>query len=185
MGRNTTRLSPSDYLLLAMLWSGPAHGYELYKRLEEPAGVGMIWQVGQANLYAQLEKLARAGLIHGVTLPSNSSPARVAYALTTAGEALIRAWLVEPVHRPKDFRPLFLLKHHFSRALLGEANAADLRHDQRRECQLWLAELDPHPTSPLGAELAAFRRAMITAELAWLDGLEPNLSQEEKTDEAL
>ena len=43
-----------EYALLGLLYREPAHGYELHKIIADPAGIGIIWGIKIANLYAQL-----------------------------------------------------------------------------------------------------------------------------------
>jgi DNA-binding PadR family transcriptional regulator len=65
-------------LLLAALLQGPAHGYELMRRLEEQAGGR--WRPSPGSVYPLLQLLEDEDLIQG-----NDAEGRKVYELTVAG----------------------------------------------------------------------------------------------------
>ena len=74
-------------LLLAALLDGPAHGYELMRRLEGQAG-GQ-WRPSPGSVYPLLQLLEDEGLVHG-----HDSGGRKVYELTERGRAQADAgWL--------------------------------------------------------------------------------------------
>ena len=81
MANITSTLLSSEYALLGFLYEKPAHGYELYKHITNPEGIGMIWGVKMANLYAQLSKLEKKQFISGTVLPGDMRPARTQFSL--------------------------------------------------------------------------------------------------------
>jgi len=106
-------LLTSEYALLGFLTEGPSHGYDLHKRLTDPEGIGMIWGVKIANMYAQLDKLARKGLIKGKVQTNPQRPARTEYALTATGRKEFERWLFQLVEHPRDFRHEFMARLYF------------------------------------------------------------------------
>jgi DNA-binding PadR family transcriptional regulator len=66
-------------LLLAGLLEGPAHGYELMRRLEEQSG--RRWRPSPGSVYPQLQQLQDEGLVRAA-----DQEGRRIYALTTEGE---------------------------------------------------------------------------------------------------
>lgn len=69
--------------LLALLRSGPAHGYELAGRLEA-AGLG---SVPGGSLYPALTRLAERDAVEAEWQPGEGGPGRKVYVLTDAGRA--------------------------------------------------------------------------------------------------
>ena len=67
-------------LLLASLMAGPAHGYELMRRLEEQAGGR--WRPSPGSVYPLLQLLEDEGLIRGT-----DADGRKVYELTEEGRA--------------------------------------------------------------------------------------------------
>src|SRR6516162_6737786 len=67
-------------LLLAALLDGPAHGYELMRRLEEQAGGR--WRPSPGSVYPLLQQLEDEGLIRGT-----DQDGRRVYELTETGRA--------------------------------------------------------------------------------------------------
>ena len=73
-----------DTMVLAVLRSGPAHGYVLVRQLaEQSAGA---FTLGEGTLYPALHRLEQDGLIEGSWTTHDRRRRRV-YRLTTAGEA--------------------------------------------------------------------------------------------------
>lgn len=78
-------------VLLATLLDGPAHGYEVMRRLEERSG-GM-WRPSAGSVYPTLQMLEEEGL-----LSSTEDAGKRVYALTDTGR-------VEAERRAEGFRP--------------------------------------------------------------------------------
>ena len=106
-------LATIEYALLGFLIEGPCHGYDLHKKLTDPSGIGMIWGVKIANMYAQLEKLARKGLISGKVQENETRPARTEYSLTSKGEQEFMRWTSRLIEHPRDFRHDFMARLFF------------------------------------------------------------------------
>ncbi|MDT0323059.1 PadR family transcriptional regulator [Streptomyces millisiae] len=76
--------------LLGLLAEGPASGYDLARRFQE--ALGSVWPAQHPRIYAELSRLAEAGLIE---VDSHGPRRRTAYRITEAGLAEVRRWLVE------------------------------------------------------------------------------------------
>ncbi len=173
MKKKSSDLLTSEYMLLGLLDQKPTHGYELFKRINDAGDVGMIWRVRMSNLYAQLNKLERDGLITGALQPGDAHPARVQFSITPQGGALFDRWLNTVVTHPRDLRPVFLLKLFFLRQRSENKMLSDLLHSQLAECQRWQAEIEDKSASPaagegFNAEFLAYRRLVIRSQVDWL-----------------
>src|SRR3954452_25590170 len=79
--------------LLALLERGPSHGYQL--RAEFDAANGATWPLIVGQVYTTLDRLELAGLV-AQDAPQDAD-GRIAYRLTDAGHAEVRAWFTSPV----------------------------------------------------------------------------------------
>ncbi|WP_261557960.1 PadR family transcriptional regulator [Frankia tisae] len=76
--------------LLGLLAEGPASGYDLTRRFAEL--LGQVWPARHPQIYAELGRLAEAGLIE---VDSHGPRQRKAYRITGAGLAEVRRWLTD------------------------------------------------------------------------------------------
>ncbi|WP_433514000.1 PadR family transcriptional regulator [Nonomuraea sp. CA-143628] len=82
------------HAVLGLLSEGPASGYDLMKMFD--VSLANVWPATQSQLYAELGKLADAGL---VSVAAEGPRGRKEYAITEEGLAELRHWItdVEPV----------------------------------------------------------------------------------------
>lgn len=185
-------LPTSEYALLGFLTEGPCHGYDLHKRLTDPQGIGMIWGVKIANMYAQLDKLARKGLITGKIQKSQQRPARTEYSLTAAGRKEFERWLFQLVDHPRDFRHEFMARLYF----LTRQQPGDLVNQIDRQlevCQRWFLnsvekEKVFSQTDSFSRLTFHFRVSQIQSMIDWLTWLKaqpPKIIQNEANNETV
>lgn len=84
-------MSYVEILILRRLRSGPAHGYELRKRVEETTGVVLH----NNSLYPALRRFEEAGAVTKTSEPQDGRPARLVYTLTEVGQDLLHDMLAE------------------------------------------------------------------------------------------
>lgn len=77
-----------DALILACLASGPAHGYELSKRIR--ALSDDVLSVAEGKLYPALHSLENGGDIAAEWVGQGNKPPRKVYELTTQGHTTLR-----------------------------------------------------------------------------------------------
>lgn len=70
--------------LMALLASGPAHGYELRQDLEQLLGAAYP-QPNIGQIYVTLGRLEKSGLIEGEEVEQTGRPNKKTYRLTDAG----------------------------------------------------------------------------------------------------
>jgi DNA-binding PadR family transcriptional regulator len=100
---------PIQHAVLALLESGPSHGYELKSAFD--TSVGPQWgALNIGHLYQVLERLSRDGLVVSERQPQQIKPDRVVYEITAAGRAELNEWLAEPSPRTGGYRDDFFLK---------------------------------------------------------------------------
>ena len=166
-----------EYALLGFLHGGPLHGYEIHRRLADPAGLGRVWRLKQSHLYALLARLESEGLIASRREPQATRPTRRVFALTEAGQQALADWVQSPVARGREVRLDFLAKLYCARAF-GPEVVAQLIARQRAALEGWLAGVrreavaDPDQFAALVDD---FRAGQIEAMLAWLEKAEHTL----------
>jgi PadR family transcriptional regulator AphA len=159
----------TEHILLGYLAERPMHGYELHQRLEDPATLGTVWRVKQAQLYALLTKLEGDGLVESILESQDPKPPRKIFNLTEAGQATLDHWLRTPVPHGRELRIEFLAKLYFARHH-HHTTALALINAQKGLLTQWLAQ---NPAPPQGETyrhlVHAFRAGQIHAMLEWLD----------------
>ncbi|MBN1993763.1 MAG: PadR family transcriptional regulator [Anaerolineae bacterium] len=162
-----------EYALLGLLRPQPGYGYEIYRQLADPTGLGLVWRVKQSKVYALLDKLEQRGYVSQTLEPQESLPPRKMFALTELGRRAFLDWAQSPVDRGRGFRLDFLAKFYFARQE-GDTVARTLLERQQAACRNWLAEqqilaeglADSHPFDWL---VHQFRISQIKAMLDWLN----------------
>ena len=112
------------HALLGLLREGPASGYDLLRIFRR--SLHNAWPATQSQVYTELTKLADAGLL---SVTAQGPRGRKEYALTEAGLAELRRWLLET---EPDLHPR-------SDGLLRVFLLGALTHDQARDYLAWLA----------------------------------------------
>jgi DNA-binding PadR family transcriptional regulator len=80
-----------EILILRRLHGGPAHGYELRKRVEETTGIVLH----NNSLYPALRRFEEAGAVTKAAEPQEGRPPRLVYTLTDVGRELLHDMLAE------------------------------------------------------------------------------------------
>jgi PadR family transcriptional regulator AphA len=162
-----------EYALLGFLTRQPRHGYELHKELSQLEGIGLVWKIKQAHLYALLDKLENRGLVTSKLVTTISYPPRKEYQLTKAGRKAFEDWMLSPVEHGRELRQDFLAKFYFAR-LHGEKTTRQVLEAQRKA----LESLQTHLEIEDGAlnisqtyekQVYQFRLKQIQAFIEWLD----------------
>jgi DNA-binding PadR family transcriptional regulator len=169
--------------VLGLLHAQPLHPYAM-QRLIKLWGKDQVINVGQrANLYKTIRRLQDAGLVRVLQTERDTRyPERTVYELTDAGREAAAAWLTEMVAVPRNEFPQFPAALSFV-MLLGPQ---DVQAAMERRSGALTAEL-----TGLEASLAQYsgvlpritlmddeyKRAVIAAELAWLNGVIDDLRE--------
>jgi DNA-binding PadR family transcriptional regulator len=156
---------------LALLLSGPRHGYDLKRAYDE-------WFAGMRPLafgqvYSTLSRLQRDGLIQVAHTETGDGPERVIYELTTKGRDQALGWLREPVEpgtgQADDLIRKILAAHRLNAdpdGLMSRQRTAHLRAIRALEP----AAGQPSPDSRLSISLLAdHARLHLDADLRWLE----------------
>jgi PadR family transcriptional regulator AphA len=122
------RLSPTSYIVLALIdGAGEATPYDL--KLTVAATLGNFWSVPHAQVYAEPERLTKAGYLS--ERREEGGRRRRHYKLTAAGKRALSAWLQEPTGEMAELRDPGILKLFFGSDPLALAKAQLPTHRQR------------------------------------------------------
>ena len=86
-------LTPTAKVILGMLSIRPQSGYEIKSFVDR--STRFFWAASYGQIYPELRKLERAGLVEGTDAPTGDRK-RTVYHLTAGGEEALRAWLQVP-----------------------------------------------------------------------------------------
>ncbi len=162
---------PPGFTLLAVLLSGPAHGYDLVSRLER-LGAAEVFPLERPTLYGHLHALESAGLVRWREERHGGRPPRKVFELTAAGHAAAEAWLSEPVPRLRQVRQEFLLKLALLELLGRPAASRALIARQLDACRAYLSSLADAPAeTPVARLNRGARTSAASATIAWLESL--------------
>ena len=175
------RPSPLALAVVSLLHAGPLHPYAM-QRLLKLWGKDNVINVGQrANLYKTISRLLEAGLIAvRYTERDQQYPERTVYELTEAGRAASREWLTDMLAQPRNEFPRFPAALSFI-MLLPPDEAADVLQERADVLRGQLARIDAELQASTGLPRAVlmddeYQRAMLAAELAWVDGVVSDLA---------
>ena len=168
-----------EYILLGLLDEQPMHGYDLHKRLTSMEGIGLVWQIKQAQLYAFLEKLESDGLLDGTLVQAENRPARKLYRPSSVGRQTFRAWLRSPVLHEREIRQEFLARLYFARHE-GTDAVLELLEDQINICYEWMETIQINmaslrPDQDYERMVYEYRIYQVRATLDWLNAVRREL----------
>jgi DNA-binding PadR family transcriptional regulator len=111
------------YAILGMLSLGSMSGYDMKKFFRR--NVGLFWNANFSQVYSQLHRLEREGLVRKTSVIQDGVPNKKVYTLTPEGQQELKEWLSGPLGTP-DYRDEFQLKFFFSHLLDEETIRAHL-----------------------------------------------------------
>jgi DNA-binding PadR family transcriptional regulator len=159
------------YAVLGLLAREPLSGYDLKKRMEQR--VGFFWSARHSQIYPELARLDRAGMVAHTVVEQQDRPDKKVYEATPAGLETLKDWVTEPVE-PRPARDELVLKAYSLWVAEPEEALALFREQERRheeklrqyeELQSWMerewsGDLK-RCDSPQFASYAALRRGIL------------------------
>ena len=165
-------MSYVEILILRRLRAGPAHGYELRKRVEETTG----FVLHNNSLYPALRRFEEAGAVTKTAEPQEGRPPRLVYTLTEVGRELLHDMLADlPDEQAADPNEFMARLGQFS--LINPAERAGVLASRTRAVRRELAhfqtmrELATAGGERWGALATGELIRRHERELAWLDEL--------------
>jgi DNA-binding PadR family transcriptional regulator len=162
-------MSYIEILILRRLRSGPAHGYELRKRVEQTTG----FVLHNNSLYPALRRFEEAGAVTKTAEPQQGRPPRLVYTLTDVGHELLHDMLADlPAEQAADDSEFLARLGQFS--LLNSAERAMVLATRTRAVHELLThtqmmrDLAVASGERWGALVTTELISRYTRELAWL-----------------
>lgn len=178
------RRSALGLILLLNLQQGPSHAYRLHKLLKQTGKDRIVNVRTRASVYQAIERLARDGLIEPAGTSSSAGyPERVEYSITDQGRTAAIDWLRELLASTSPDATGFTAALSVIFALTPEDARKQLKA-RREQLASQLAQTEQAingPDVPAGLPRLFlldehYRRATLTAELAYTDALITDLS---------
>lgn len=107
-------LGKTSYVILGMLGKQPMSGYEIKAKAD--ISTRFFWAISYGQIYPELKRLERAGLISGQDEAGSGRGKRV-YSITPAGREALHAWLTDPGELQSELRHEGVLRFFFADAL--------------------------------------------------------------------
>ncbi len=162
-------LSSLSYAILALLAAKPQSGYHVARQMR--LRLGVLWQAKHGQIYPELARLVKQGLVEVERVDTRAGPPRRVHAITAAGRAELTKWIVKsPQTRPANDE--LVVKAYALRRVPAKAAETLLReqlsaHEQRLAALEQLLEAmkarmatGAAIDSPRFGEYAAMRRAV-------------------------
>jgi DNA-binding PadR family transcriptional regulator len=173
-------VSSLGHALLAALAREPLTGYALAQLLRDP--IGFFWETQHSQIYPELSRLERTGLVVSSEMPGPGPRPKRTYAATEAGLAELRAWIARPSRFGGRHDELllkvyasWLVEPSVTHELIGEArrhHAAQLELYLTRDASARERGIDRlGPADPRFADYLTLRRGIDfeRGRLAWCD----------------
>lgn len=171
-----------EIALLGFLFEKAKHGYELYKEISDPGGIGGVWRVKIGKIYSMLKKLESQRLIQATSEQDGNRPPKTTYFLTNKGRSIFNEWMITPIIHGRDLRILFLIKIYFMRKdeLLYKK---ELIFIQKAECEKWkerykLSSQERDEENSFNCFVRKYRSSQIDGFVNWLDWCEEKIDEE-------
>ena len=179
---NSMENSDFEKALLGFLFKGSKHGYELYKEISDPKGIGGVWRVKIGKLYSMLKKLKSLGFIRATSEQDGNRPPKNTFYLSIRGKNIFNEWMRTPIKHGRDLRILFLLKIYFIKRS-GLFDGKDLILKQKAECENWKERYKPVLQERIGGNsfnwfVRKYRSSQIDGFINWLDWCEEAIIEE-------
>ncbi|WP_199613762.1 PadR family transcriptional regulator [Paenibacillus alkalitolerans] len=166
----------AEILILGHLLSGPKHGYEIKKNIQEALGEG--FEINNNLLYPALRRFLEMGAISKEVVRSEGKPDRHVYFLTDTGEEIfgemIREFPTKLAANPIEFLVRVAL---FDR--IEHDMQLEILHKRQEILEKQLHRYrdieNASPQTPFVTEVISFQQTQVEHELAWIDNLRHKL----------
>ncbi len=164
-------LSP-EMALLGLLHGGPAHGYDLHRKVV--ADLGQVWHLSQSQAYSILKRLEKRGDISAEEMPQEKLPARLLLRMTGQGQRRFLDWLETPSGgSTRAIRMEFVTRLYFIQMYFPEklASAFDAQKaETQKHIQRLQATLGALPAGQIYNRMSLdLRLQQLTSVLTWMN----------------
>lgn len=162
----------TELLILWQLLSGPKHGYEIKKNVQE--ALGETFEINNNLLYPTLRRFLEMGAISKKVVESEGKPNRHVYILTDQGEEIFNQMIRDFPRKLAGSQSEFLV-----RVALFDRLEYNMQQEILQKRQEVLQEKlnyyrnieNTHPQNPFVIEVICFQKTQIEHELTWITNL--------------
>ncbi len=122
------------FAILELLEHKPLSGYELKRRFN--GSIVFFWRANQSQIYRELRRMERAGLILGHKVTHEWRPTKTVYEVTPKGRAELVNWLGKPPKLQTTKDEMLLRAFAFNLLPEGQADAQLEQHSRLHQKQL-------------------------------------------------
>lgn len=126
------RENKSRYVILGFLAHQPLSGYDIKKQME--MSISNFYDLSYGQIYPELAKLEKEGLVTGTVETSETRPDRKLYTITAEGRRILKEWLSAAVEEEK-VRYDILLKLYFGSQISVEENIRNIQTFKERSIE--------------------------------------------------
>ena len=178
------------HVLLGLLSENSGHGYGLRKKMVHR--LGHFRNINEGQLYTQLAKMEKEGLIDREVVVPEKGPARKLLHITQKGKQTFRDWLRSDQHEDEgvlyDFMQgySFFAKVNFFQHLDPEETRQKIRsqlslmEERKKAYQEILSQMEQRNSDRFRIRILAFGLKEVEHRIDWLNELEDDLSRDPK-----
>lgn len=174
-------LPTTSYALLGLLDVAPMSGYDLAQAADK--SIAKFWPVSRSQVYSELTRLERMGLIRGSDVAQDRLPDKRVFEVTEDGVRELEGWLDKPGFEQERYRCEFLVKMFFAHHMDRETVVSNLEkfRDEHAERADYLrkvaAIMEALPQAAYARSTALFGLRVAEAAVAWAEDLLRDLPQ--------
>lgn len=169
------------YVILGLLMNKPMSGYDIYKEFEE--ALVEFWSAKHSQIYPELKKLVKEGLIEYETQVTEGKMVKKLYSITEEGKKDFIIWLNSDVPMESTPKDVFRLRMYFSKNINKEhmielLESQLVQHKERRQYLIKSTikfEEKPQPGTDSFGDYIVLQGAILR-EKSYIDWLELALS---------
>src|SRR2546430_7211590 len=123
------------YAILALVASRPQSGYDIARQMKSP--LGYFWQAKHSQIYPELARMQKSGLVAFTEVEQKTRPARKVYSVTDAGKTALTEWIAAPPQeRPANDE--IVVKAYSLARIRSEEHTSELQSQSNLVCRLLL-----------------------------------------------
>lgn len=124
-----------EYIILGILFEGPATGYEIRKNMEQ--GIGMFYKASFGSIYPLLARLSESGdIVNACEQEAAASRNKKEYHITESGKNNFRTWLGDLEDTGNSMEAFMAKVYFYDHLLPEEASQGIAVYKEKLSCYL-------------------------------------------------
>jgi DNA-binding PadR family transcriptional regulator len=168
----------AEILILGELMSGPKHGYEIKRNIQN--ALGDEFEINNNLLYPALRRFVEMGAISKEVIQTEGKPNRHVYCLTETGEEIFQEMICDFPSKLAARQIEFLVRVALFDRLEPEIQQEIMRNRQevlQKKLEYYRKVEQDHVQNPYVLKVIDFQRAQTELELEWIQSLSQEMDQ--------